>query len=166
MKRPKYFCVECNREQWLTIRKLSKHSMYVCRQCGSEICRVGDLIPRRIGNKLQNGLDFGSVPEFRSGMSDVYFTLEYPEMLSDEHRIWESADNDEEWEKDQKRIEFIRAFECLTSRQKEIVFAMQKYKTQEEAAKILGVSQAVISQTLKIIRKKLSRIVTKKLYSE
>lgn len=78
-----------------------------------------------------------------------------PDVLSDESPYW-NTDEEENLE-NRKRLlaQFAASFNRLTRRQREVMFALDKYTTQEKAAEFLGIRQEVVSKTLKIVRKKL-----------
>lgn len=154
MRHPKRFCVPCNSLQWLTVRKHEKYAMYHCRNCGEEICRMGDgsldHTPPRIPN-----LDVASIPHFGEGWNGniVSTVLGSPDFLSDEHSLWvqeENAGDDGEWAR-----KVTVSLALLTPRQREVVNALQQHYGQEAAAKALGITQQAVSRIMHQVRKKL-----------
>jgi predicted RNA-binding Zn-ribbon protein involved in translation (DUF1610 family) len=153
MKKPKAFCVECNEAQSLTIRKHKTYPMYHCRNCGAEIGRVGDGLEAHAVQRIKN-LDVASIPEdAREGMNLLDLARANPDVLSDEHRLWQPSEIP--WE--QKALDWQRAvaFALLTPRQREVANAVQQHNGQEAAAKALGVTQQAVSKIMHQIRKKL-----------
>lgn len=152
MKHPKRFCVKCNKEG----RIYALGQMWRCRVCKEEICRLGDGLPNR-NFKMIGFLDMrGGIEDGEAGVNPVELARERPELLSDEHKLWESRPwNSEDLDRVHS-LRILKAFTKLTGRQKEIVTALQKHKTQEKAAKALGVSREAIKMALIAIRKKLA----------
>lgn len=78
-----------------------------------------------------------------------------PDVLSSDPEYW----NVDEEENEENRKVFIEKFSTLfnrlTRQQRKVMFAIDQYKTEAKAAKALGISQPVVSKTLKIVRKKL-----------
>jgi DNA-directed RNA polymerase specialized sigma24 family protein len=85
----------------------------------------------------------------------VEFPEANPDVLSDDSLYWNL--DEEENVSDRKAFlqRFASKFNKLTKRQRAVMFALDACKTQEKAAKALGVSQQVIQKTLKIVQKKL-----------
>jgi RNA polymerase sigma factor (sigma-70 family) len=82
-----------------------------------------------------------------------------PDVLSDDSSYWNT--DDEENQENRKKLlqKFATSFNKLTKRQREVAFALEKYKTEEKVAKALKVSQQAVSKTLLAIRKKLKSVV-------
>ena len=142
MRHPKRFCVSCNSLQWLTVCKHKTYSMYHCRQCGDEICRVGDGSQER---------STPVIPSFE-GEGLLGLACENPDLLSDEHRLWESKEPFEDRIFEHRRLV---ALMLLTPRQREIIEAVAQHNGQKKAAKALGITQQAVSRILYQIRKKL-----------
>lgn len=162
MKHPKRFCVECDTIQFLTIKQGVGCDMYHCRACGAEVCRVGD------GDSLHNlltvagGIDAKSMSEeaVSSGnLTDI--ALGTPDVLSNEHGMWQPRDLDAERDRFLRAAAFKRAYEGLTYRQKEVVQAVERFGTQDAAARKLGISRGALASILGQIQKKLSKSVYK-----
>lgn len=159
MKHPKRFCVKCSREELLEIRG----AMYHCKKCGQEVCRMGDGDRTRQTRSIRGGLDTNSAPDGSVlGLAPDSFACQYPEILSDEHRLWEPRNDEEEFLKQQRMNRFRAAFEGLTDRQKEIVRMVAKTGNQESAASKLGVSHQAVSKAIISIKKKIDGCVFKK----
>lgn len=155
MKHPKRFCVSCDQNMPMVICQYTTFSMYHCRECGEEICRVGDGDVRSGVTRLRDGLDAMSIAEDMITDKTLWaLACEYPEVLSDEHTLW-LPENDEDAKKEVRLRKFVVAFNLLTPRQKEVVLAVEKYETHDEAARILGISRPVVTKTLKQIQKRL-----------
>lgn len=159
MKRSKAYCVTCSEETILIINQKKTYGMYHCRVCGDEVCRVGDLlvksnlktVPNVYSNLTDKQEDLNKIDK-----SNYYKALSLPDVLSDEHTLWPKSDDENSYERDLKVKEILNRCESLTNKQKQVIIAIDKYKTQEKAAIELGLSQPVIAKTLKAIKKKLS----------
>lgn len=78
-----------------------------------------------------------------------------PDVLSDDSSFW-NLDEEENAENRKAFLQkFAKLFNRLTRRQREIMFALELHKTQKKAAEVLGISQKVVSTTLKTVQKKL-----------
>jgi hypothetical protein len=100
--------------------------------------------------------DWVRVNSFRDDSGDyIEFPEANPDVLSDDSSYW----NVNEEENIENRQEFLKQFATLfnrlTRRQREVMFAIEKHKTEERAAKALNIKQQVVSKTLQIVRKKL-----------
>lgn len=157
MKHPKRFCVKCNKKQYIVING-SKTPMYHCRKCGESISRVGDGEPNKQWNIVRNGLDLNSVPsEIDQGvpLNAKALASENPDVLSDEHLIWNPRDEESDFLKRQRIVRFKSVFQKLTKRQREIVLAVESFGTHQEAAKSLNVSRSLVTQTIRKINNKI-----------
>lgn len=161
MRHQKRFCVNCNEETSLVIQNRGKYSMYRCRQCGDEVCRVGDGDSHHNTKTIPGGLDSRSMPDWghSSYLGDTYIAKHNPDVLSDDHTMWPPR-NDEADFKKQLQARFLPlVLEKLTDRQKEILATVEKTGTQAEAAKQLGLSFQTVSGTIKAIQKKFDKII-------
>lgn len=150
MRHPKRFCVRCSKSQSLTIRRHRRYSMYHCRNCGDEICRMGDGTSDHALQAIPN-LDVANMGEQPGNL--LLAVCGNPDFLSDEHRLWiteEEAGDKESWGRTA-----IVSLALLTPRQREIANAIQQHNSQEKAAKALGITQQAISRIMHQIRKKL-----------
>lgn len=154
MKHPKRHCVKCDKLQFLVING----SMYHCRKCGESVCGVGDGEPNKQWNIVRDGLDLNSVPsELEHGipLNAKALACENPDVLSDEHLIWNPRDDESDFRKRQRINKFKVVYQKLTKRQREIIHAVDKFGTHEEAAKALNVSRSLITNTISKISKKI-----------
>ncbi len=154
MRHPKRMCLKCNKLQFLTIRKHKKYSMYHCRFCGDEICRVGDGLEEHSLLKIQQGVDARSISEdARDSMPLTDLACANGDIMSDEHYMWKREEVSGE------RLEWGRnvivSLALLTPRQQEVINAVKQHKGQKRAAKALGVTQQAVSKIMHQIRKKL-----------
>lgn len=83
-----------------------------------------------------------------------------PDLLSDEQTAFNERDFDAEEERHKFLVYFRFSLRYLTPRQKQIVTTL-KGKTQEEAAKLLGIKRSTLSMHLQIIQKKLLKHIGK-----
>lgn len=88
--------------------------------------------------------------------------LEYaqanPDVLSSESPDWGNEEESRQFRQELLK-RFAQEFNKLTKRQKEVVNALDKYKTQELAATKLDVTKQYISLVMQAVRKKLSRTI-------
>lgn len=153
MRHPKRFCVKCSKIQALTVRKHRRYSMYHCRSCGSEICRLGDGEQQHSQLAIRD-LDVASIPEdVMNGANLLDLACSNPDVLSDEHMLW--LPEEDAGDRDQWGRAVTVALALLTPRQREVAEAVQQHNGQEAAAKALGISQSAVSQIMHTIRKKL-----------
>lgn len=154
MRHPKRFCVACNSPQWLTVRKQRGYSMYHCRSCGDEICRMGDGSQSHAPLQIRNGIDARSLSEdVLDSLPLTDLACANPDVLSDEHTIWlpeEDAGDRDAWGR-----AMTVSLALLTPRQREVANALQQHSGQEAAAKALGITQQAVSRIMHQIRKKL-----------
>lgn len=159
MKHPKRFCVGCVQVMPMVIRPHKTFSMYHCRKCGQQICRVGDGDIKSGVQRVRGGIDVRSISEDAlDGKPSGVLACENPDVLSDEHGMWPASEN-EETEKADKLSRFMEAFNLLTPRQKEIALAVERYGTQDAAAKKLGITRGTIAQTLTQIKNRLNKLL-------
>lgn len=165
MKRNKQFCVKCSQEVGLVIVPKAKYEMYHCRQCGEEICRVGDNDTVHNQRLVKGGLGGGrelfgqSSENILDPRAERGLAMNKPELLSDEHRLWKLRDEEAEFQKAQKMNQFKLGYNYLTARQKQVVGAVDMFGSQIEAAKALGISYQVVSETLKAAEKKIRKYI-------
>lgn len=159
MKHPKRFCVECGREEYLTIRG-GKTPTYYCRRCGAEVCRVGDGDTDSARTNIRGGVTAASLPdELNDGTPITDLARMNPDILSDEHTIWPARDRESEVERQAMIATIQIAYEKLTPRQREIAETVDKLGSQSAAALVLGLRKETVSITMKQIRKKLSKYI-------
>jgi hypothetical protein len=157
MKHPKRYCVDCDKEQFLAIRQKAGYSMYHCRECGGEVGRVGDGESRH-GKLAVLGLDVRSIPEEMSeGANLLDLALGNPDVLSEEHGIWQPRDIDAQEEREDMVRTFKVALAGLTERQSQVLAAVDLTGSHEKAATYLGIKRVTVTLTLKQIEKKLAR---------
>ncbi len=155
MKHPKRFCVTCDRQQLLTI----SDAMYHCRQCGEEVCRVGDGDTAHGHLTVRGGVDGMSLSEdvvASANLTDL--ALGNPDILSDEHAMWQPRNIETEEAREDMLRTFKTARRNLTARQAQILSAVNDLGSQEAAARSLGVSHQLIAGTLNKIEKKLTKL--------
>lgn len=157
MRHPKRYCVDCKREVSILIQNRINYSMYHCRQCGTEICRMGDgesiINPRR----LRGGIAKRSLGDYETQIPLTFAAMSNPDILSDEQKLVQNDDETAEEIKQEHFNQFLVAYQLLTVRQRQIVEAVEQYGTESKAAVALGITQPVINKTLQQIRKKLNK---------
>ncbi len=157
MKHPKRFCVPCGKEQLLTIRRGTTYNMYHCQECGDEVGRVGDGDSQHAKLSI-SGLDVRSISEEAMEGTDILgLALGNPDILSDEHTLWQQRNPDEEAAREDRLRTFKVSLSGLTSRQAQVLGAVREYETHEAAALYLGITRQVVTKTMKDIEKKLSK---------
>ncbi len=153
MKHPKRFCVTCNKEEALTIRG----AMYHCQVCGDEVCRVGDGDPKRSKQNVR-GLDVRSIPEdVLEGANLLDVALGNPDVLSDEHAMWQPRDPVEEAAREDNLRTFKVALAGLTARQAEVLQAVDLMGSHDKAADYLGIARTTITETIRLIKNKVEK---------
>jgi len=151
MRHPKRFCVKCNSEQSLAVRRHRTFEMYHCRKCGDEIMRVGDGIPASLRRRVER-IDVRNLEDQDlQGMNLLDIARANPDVLSDDQTIWQADDNDYPTRSDR----FAVAYALLTPRQREVVEALRHCGNQRAAARMLEITQQAVSRTLKQVQKKL-----------
>lgn len=159
MKHPKRFCVECDREEYLTIRG-GKTPMYYCRRCGAQVCRVGDGDADHRQTNIRGGLGPTKLSdESTEGLGLTDLARMNPDVLSDEHTVWPARDRESEVERQAMIATLKIAYEKLTPRQREIAEAVDEHGSQTDAARILGLRKETVSITMKQIKNKLSKYI-------
>ena len=163
MKHQQRFCCECDKETNIVIKEHTTYAMYYCRECGAEICRVGEKgEPNHNRKTILNGIDKTAFLS-DSGHMGLSVARRNPNVLSDENRLWQPRDEEAEFRKQQKINAFKTVFEKLTSRQKQIIKAVEICGTHKLAAKELNVTRTLVTNTMKIVQKKLEKHMSKHL---
>lgn len=158
MKHPKRYCVDCRKDQFLTIRGGRDYDMYHCRSCGASVCRVGDGEPTHSRLTVLGGIAVRDLSaEVSEGADLTAMALGNPNVLSDEHAMWEPRDEEAEEEREDMLRTFRVALTNLTPRQAQILDAVDIYGTQERAAVALGITQQAVDKTISGIQKKLGK---------
>lgn len=158
MTYPKRFCATCDSNQFVYAVQHKKYVMYHCQKCKQEVARAGDGQQPSISRRVSGGLDVNSFAgAFLGGKSSEVLASEYPDVLSDEHRIWHERDFDVEEEQEDRLRTFKAALSGLTARQILILQAVDKHQSHDKAAAALGIERSTVSNTIDQIRKKLSQ---------
>ncbi len=159
MKYPKRFCVDCSREQYVTVKDHQTFLMYHCQECKAEICRTGDGSNKGTPKRVAGGLDINSFStDFIGGKSSEVLASEYPDVLSDEHAMWKPRDPAAEAEREDLLRTFKVVLSSLTARQAQVLEAVNEYGTHGAAALSLGITRQVVTKTMKDIEKKLAKL--------
>ncbi len=160
MKRPKKFCVECGGQRATYSVRHKTFSMLHCSKCKAEVARAGDGPPASRANHVEGGIDANSFSrDFVSGRSFETLACEYPDVMSDEHCIWEPNSGDEELNRRLRMIHFENAFAELTPKQQEVVKAVSNYGSHLDAARHLGLRRITVTTIIRRLQKKLSEVV-------
>lgn len=156
MKHPKRYCVKCNVKQNLVING----SMYHCRKCGEEVCRLGDGEVNKQSRAVRGGLDHFSTDKdyLTDGLAEI-LARENPDVMSDEHTLWPERDEEAEFRKQQTISKFKIAYRSLTENQQAVVEAVRATGTHEEAAERLKVSRPYVTKVINQVKKKLEGYV-------
>ncbi len=158
MKYPRRFCVECNKDQFLYVVNHATFSVYHCECCKSEVQRVGDGINPGQIRRVAGGIDTSSISaDVLGGKPSEVLASENPDVLSDEHAMWPTISQKDEFER-RRDLGILRsALYGLTARQSQILRAVELYKDQARAASQLGISRGTVAATLRQIKNKLAK---------
>lgn len=158
MKHPKRFCTSCDKEEFLTIKAHKTYSMYHCRRCGDEVGRVGDGETQHQRLTVRGGIDAMSLSEDAASSANLTdLALGNPDVLSDEHSLWQPRDYEQEAQREDDLRTFRVALSGLTARQKQVLDAVNRFGTHDRAAAFLGMTRQNVGQTIKDIAKKLAK---------
>jgi DNA-directed RNA polymerase specialized sigma24 family protein len=132
--------------------------MYRCEECGEEVGRVGDGDSHHQQLTIRGGLDVMSLSEDMAHSGNLTdLALGNPDILSDDHAIWTPRDLDAEAEREDYLRTFKLALTRLTARQAEILVAVERHGTHEQAAVALGLKKTTVTDAMEQIRKKLDK---------
>lgn len=152
----KKFCVECDGERRMYVMRHKNYAMYHCCECRQEVTRVGDAPGLRKSTLIAGGETIRRNADFDANAGITPATQANPDVLSDEHGLWQPRDAEHEAMREDALRTLKVAMVGLTARQKQVLEAVRVHKTQSKAAIYLGISQPVVKKTLNRIAKILS----------
>lgn len=152
----KRFCVDCDGERGMYVIRHKNYAMYHCCECRQEVARVGDALGLRKPTLIAGGDTIRRDAGFEASEGITPAAQANPDILSDEHALWQHRDAEHEATREDGLRTLRVAMVGLTARQKQVLEAVRVHKTQSKAAVYLGISQPVVKKTLNRIAKILS----------